>query len=60
MSSSDALELLHRGAITIKGRMPSASNVTLLAELTREYPENPLFKKELSQLSVKLQSGKPQ
>ncbi len=34
MSSSDALELLHRGAITIKGRMPSASNVTLLAELT--------------------------
>jgi len=32
--SSDALELLRRGAITIKGRMPSASNVTLLAELT--------------------------
>ena len=31
-----------------------------LFELTREYPENPLFKKELSQLSVKLQSGKPQ
>ena len=34
MSSSDALELLNRGAITIKGRMPLASNVTLLAELT--------------------------
>jgi len=27
----------------------------LLFELTREYPENPLFKRELSQLSVKLQ-----
>jgi hypothetical protein len=27
----------------------------LLFELTRDYPENPLFKRELSQLSVKLQ-----
>jgi uncharacterized repeat protein (TIGR03843 family) len=34
MSSSDALEFLSRGAITIKGRMPAASNITLLAELT--------------------------
>jgi uncharacterized repeat protein (TIGR03843 family) len=34
MSSSDAIELLSRGAITIKGRMPAASNITLLAELT--------------------------
>ncbi len=34
MSSSDALEFLSRGAISIKGRMPSASNITLLAELT--------------------------
>ena len=31
----------------------------LLYELTREYPENPLFKRELSQLSVKLQASKP-
>jgi uncharacterized repeat protein (TIGR03843 family) len=34
MSSSDAIEFLSRGAINIKGRMPSASNITLLAELT--------------------------
>ena len=34
MSSSSALELLSRGAISIKGRMPAASNITLLAELT--------------------------
>ena len=27
---------------------------TLLFELARDYPENPLFKKELSQLTVKL------
>jgi len=32
---------------------------TLLFELARDYPENPLFKKELSQLTMKLQSGKP-
>jgi hypothetical protein len=29
----------------------------LMVELTRDYPENPLFKKELAQLSAKLQSG---
>jgi uncharacterized repeat protein (TIGR03843 family) len=34
MSSSDTIEFLSRGAITIKGRMPAASNITLLAELT--------------------------
>jgi uncharacterized repeat protein (TIGR03843 family) len=34
MSSSNALEFLSQGAITIKGRMPAASNITLLAELT--------------------------
>jgi hypothetical protein len=34
MSSDPALEILSRGVISIKGRMPSASNVTLLAELT--------------------------
>jgi uncharacterized repeat protein (TIGR03843 family) len=34
MSSSDALEFLARGEICIKGRMPAASNITLLAELT--------------------------
>ncbi|HTM49437.1 MAG TPA: hypothetical protein VL285_12170 [Bryobacteraceae bacterium] len=31
----------------------------ILAELVNDYPENPLFKKELSQLSAKLQSGGP-
>ena len=34
ISSTDALDLLTRGAVTIKGRMPWASNVTLLAEVT--------------------------
>ncbi len=29
----------------------------LLMELSREFPENPLFKKELAQLSAKLRSG---
>jgi uncharacterized repeat protein (TIGR03843 family) len=33
MSSDPALELLTRGAISIKGRMPWSSNVTLLAEV---------------------------
>jgi uncharacterized repeat protein (TIGR03843 family) len=33
MSSTDPLELLTQGAISIKGRMPWSSNVTLLAEL---------------------------
>lgn len=36
MSPSDAIEFLSRGTISIKGRMPSASNITLLAELTLE------------------------
>jgi len=31
----------------------------ILGELVSEYPENPLFKKELSQLTVKLQSARP-
>ena len=34
MSSTDALDLLTRGTVTVKGRMPWASNVTLLAEVT--------------------------
>jgi len=34
MSSDPALDILSCGVINIKGRMPSASNVTLLAELT--------------------------
>jgi hypothetical protein len=29
----------------------------IMVDLTREYPENPLFRKELAQLSAKLQSG---
>jgi uncharacterized repeat protein (TIGR03843 family) len=33
MRSPDAIEFLSRGAITIKGRMRAASNITLLAEL---------------------------
>ena len=36
MLSSDALDLLRRGAITVKGRLPWSSNVTLLAEVTLE------------------------
>ena len=34
ISSTDALDLLTRGDVTVKGRMPWASNVTLLAEVT--------------------------
>jgi uncharacterized repeat protein (TIGR03843 family) len=34
MLSTDALDLLTRGDVTVKGRMPWASNVTLLAEVT--------------------------
>jgi len=34
ISSTDALDLLTRGDVTVKGRMPWASNVTLLAEIT--------------------------
>jgi uncharacterized repeat protein (TIGR03843 family) len=33
ISSTEALDLLSRGAVTVKGRMPWASNVTLLAEV---------------------------
>jgi uncharacterized repeat protein (TIGR03843 family) len=36
ISSTDALELLRGGAVTVKGRMPWASNVTLLAEVERD------------------------
>ena len=36
ISSTDALELLRHGAVTVKGRMPWASNVTLLAEVERD------------------------
>jgi uncharacterized repeat protein (TIGR03843 family) len=34
ISFTDALDLLTRGNVTVKGRMPWASNVTLLAEVT--------------------------
>ena len=33
MLSTEALDLLSRGAVTVKGRMPWASNVTLLTEV---------------------------
>ena len=36
MLSTDALDLLSRGTVTVKGRMPWASNVTLLAEVERD------------------------
>jgi len=36
ISSTDALELLRGGDVTVKGRMPWASNVTLLAEMERD------------------------
>ena len=35
-SFTDALELLRLGTVTVKGRMPWASNVTLLAEVERD------------------------
>jgi uncharacterized repeat protein (TIGR03843 family) len=35
ISFTDALDLLKHGAVTVKGRMPWASNVTLLAEVER-------------------------
>ena len=41
----------------LREKRPRAAE-TLLFELARDYPENPLFKKELSQLTVKLKSGK--
>jgi hypothetical protein len=40
----------------LRDKKPRAAE-TLMAELCSEYPENPLFKKELSQLSIKI--GKP-
>jgi len=36
MLSTDALDLLSRGTVTVKGRMPWASNVTLLAVVERD------------------------
>ena len=42
----------------LREKRPRAAEA-LLSELTRDYPENPLFKRELSQLTVKLQAGKP-
>ena len=36
MLSTDALDLLSRGTVTVKGRMPWASNVTLLAEVDHD------------------------
>src|SRR5262247_3794945 len=36
ISFTDALDLLKHGAVTVKGRMPWASNVTLLAEVERD------------------------
>jgi len=42
----------------LREKRPRAAEL-ILAELVNDYPENPLFKKELAQLSVKMQSGKP-
>src|SRR5438128_1319649 len=42
----------------LRDKKPRAAE-TLMAELTNEYPENPLFKKELSQLTAKMRAGKP-
>ena len=42
----------------LREKRPRAAE-QILAELVNDYPENPLFRKELAQLSVKLQSGKP-
>src|SRR5262249_39519092 len=36
ISFTDALDLLRHGVVTVKGRMPWASNVTLLAEVERD------------------------
>src|SRR6266581_4628394 len=40
----------------LRDKKPRAAE-TLMAELCIEYPENPLFKKELSQLSLKMRSA---
>jgi hypothetical protein len=42
----------------LREKRPRAAE-QILAELVNDYPENPLFRKELAQLSVKLTSGKP-
>jgi len=42
----------------LREKRPRAAE-QILAELVNDFPENPLFRKELAQLSVKLQSGKP-
>ena len=42
----------------LREKRPRAAEL-ILAELVNDYPENPLFRKELAQLTVKLQSGKP-
>jgi len=42
----------------LREKRPRAAE-RILAELVNDYPENPLFKKELSLLSVKMQSAKP-
>src|SRR5882672_5874303 len=42
----------------LREKRPRAAEV-ILAELVNDYPENPLFRKELAQLSVKLERGKP-
>jgi len=40
----------------LRDKKPRAAE-NLLFELARDYPENPLFKKELAQLSVKMDNG---
>ena len=40
----------------LREKQPSRTE-TLLAELARDYPENPLFRKELAKLSAKLRNG---
>jgi hypothetical protein len=42
----------------LREKKPRAAEV-LLAGLAHDYPENPLFKQELSRLTIKLQNGKP-
>jgi hypothetical protein len=41
----------------LRDKRPRAAEA-LLFELSRDYPENPLFKKELALLTVKIQSGR--
>ena len=43
---------------SLRDKKPRAAE-TMLFELARDYPENPLFRRELSQLSVKLKATKP-